>query len=180
MATVTIRPNDDLGTVDFKPSTGSDCYACIDESVLDTGDYIIAGSIDPGEQYYYAGYTSTGLSSETINSITIKFNGSQDVEDTARVLRVNGQTTSIAINKSGSNWSVTLSANPATDSAWTVSDLNSLEIGYLFNASKDIVYIYQHYVEVDYTAAGGGDPSGALRRTNMNAQMSNLTGGMHG
>lgn len=30
------------------------------------------------------------------------------------------------------------------------------------------------------TAAGGGDQSGALRRTNMNAQMSNLTGGMHG
>ncbi len=30
------------------------------------------------------------------------------------------------------------------------------------------------------TAAGGGDPSGTLRRTNMNAQMSNLTGGMHG
>ena len=30
------------------------------------------------------------------------------------------------------------------------------------------------------TAAGGGDASGALRRTNMNAQMSNLTGGMHG
>ena len=152
MATVIIRPNDDLGTVDFVPSTGSDLYACIDESVLDTGDYIY--SSDTTDNRYYAGYTSTGLSSETINSITIKFNGSQDEEDTASVIKVNGQTTSIAINKSGSNWSVTLSANPATDSAWTVSDLNSLEIGYSFEANKDTVYIYQHYVEVDYTSGG--------------------------
>ena len=29
------------------------------------------------------------------------------------------------------------------------------------------------------TAAGGGDPSGTLRRTNMNAQMQSLTGGFN-
>lgn len=161
MATVTIRPNEDLydnGTI--ATSSGSVAYVLIDETALDTGDYITTSAQVSARISF--GYTSTELSNATINSITIWVNLINDNLLLA-CIGENDYTSGAGLFSSGSdNYKyLAFAKNPLTDSDWTLSEIEDLDFGivYGFSSLKTPVKVYQLYIVVDYTAGGGETPS---------------------
>ena len=163
MATVTIRPNSDSYKDYLTLSSGSDAYALIDEATLDTGDYV---ACDIGGGQLQVGWTDTGLSNETINKVTFYINAapSTGTKQIGHRTDKGFVTWDDFSSISGNNYSKEFTANPRTASAWTVSELDNLVCGFLAldTDDKNTQYIYQFYAVVDYTAAGGGDPSSII------------------
>ena len=76
-------------------------------------------------------------------------------------------------------------SDPPDDFAWLILRVPGSARYYSSNdvATPDLCTVWRkglgNLPVPTVTAAGGGDPSGALRRTNMNAQMQSLTGGFN-
>lgn len=177
MATVTIRPNSDEYNSDLTLSSGNVAYVLIDEAVLDTGDYVTCGVF--GGQYQ-CGWTNTGLTNETINKVKFYIVSSQTGAKRFGVREASSFTKWGVFSHEGDGlWSIELTANPGTSSAWTVSGLDALICGFLCDDidNKNTTPVYQFYAVVDYTAGGS---SGTIRWTELTGGMQMLSGGMRG
>jgi len=154
MATVTLRPNsDEMDTSDashITKSTGSTFYGCVDESTLDTGDYLTYDAT--GGFWACFGFTDCGLTDETINSVTIYAYADNDYgcpHFTCNDVEL-WNTTQV----SGKLYKYTLTKNGGKD--WTASTVDSLKAGFAPSSDPDMketTNLYQVYVVVDYTAA---------------------------
>jgi hypothetical protein len=157
MATVIIRPTSDVyrgGCTDQDGGT-SNLYSVIDETVLYTGDYIKSPS---GISLFIRfNFSSSGLTNETINKIT--FNFYVNNKSTSRGLVYLNSTNYYTDISSQSTTdpefvSLELEKNPYTESAWTVSDINSIDAGVsMTEGSKHTNKVYQLWIEVDYISA---------------------------
>lgn len=151
MATVIIRPASDTyiapGTINSDSGT-SNLYSYVNEETLDTGGYITNTGAGSVSQVRFS-WTSSGLTSETINKITVVAYGYTYFD-----YLYDGGYVSMG---SGYPLSYDLTTNPETSSAWTVSDLNNLDAGIRFQHSdnKEYPIAFQLYIEVDYTASSG-------------------------
>lgn len=160
MATTTLRPTGDLSNLGGRTSGGSssNLYAEVDESTLDTGDYIRGTFSGAGWSVRFE-WTAPGFASgTTINSLTVYVvatyaivSFSLDGTNTNQIGTV-GSGTPTLISKE-------YTTNPFTSSAWTVSEVNDLD-AYILTAAEDAkqsVRAYQIYIVVDYTE---GDSTG--------------------
>ena len=152
MATVTLRPNSDEGdNGSVTASTGSTYYGCVDETSLDTGDYITCLPFGGRCQF---GFTSSGLTNET--EISVKAWVNTDASGNKSFTDANIDT-HVAVSE-GSNWySYTFTKNPLDDEDWEVADLTSLNIGFAVDDedAKDSPLVYMFYVVVTYTESSG-------------------------
>ena len=157
MATVTIRPNSDIRQSNATKSTGSTFYGCVDEATLDTGDYITLANFGG---YAIFNHTSTGLTTETINSVTVYANLDNTYGAGSCVTYDEGHTGAWAdtmTQVSGNLYSITYATDPSTGSAWVASDIPTFNAGASPKPDpnyKTTTKIYQFYLVVDYTAGG--------------------------
>ena len=156
MATVTLRPNsDETSETDasyITKSTGSTFYGCVDESTLDTGDYLTYDAA--GGFWATFGFTDCGLTDETVNSVTIYAYADNDYG--CPHFYCNGDELWNTTQVSGKLYKYTLTKNGGND--WTASAVDSLKVGFAPGSDPDMketTNLYQVYVVVDYTAGEG-------------------------
>lgn len=105
---------------------------------------------------------TTGLTGATINSVTVFFNhrGVDPVNNTFQIGIRTNSTDYFSANKSTNSvttyilFSESWATNPNTSAAWTVADLDALEIGVQKTDSNGAAITFG-YVEIDFTATGG-------------------------
>lgn len=181
MSVLILRPNSDIsGNVLQEVSTGTTHYALVDEATLDEADYTynranVSGNAQVRDYYGFPDHTSE---SGTINSVTVKayakyiLTGSSSVEATIAPFVVIGSTvyagTQQNLTSSTALYSKQWTTNPATSAAWSWTEIDALvagdylKQGYVSKDNSRGAYKYQLWVEVDYTAGGGG-PTPAIK-----------------
>jgi hypothetical protein len=161
--TTIIRPD---GQGAYSAWTKSGCtygWQCVDEVTANTTDYIYKAGV--GTETFTFQNVSIPVN-RTINSITLYyygedyFSGGNYYLSFKPMVRI-GSTNYLGSWKTFSDtWSYksyTMTTNPSTGSAWTVSQLNDLQAGiygYTFRMGDEYVYgggkLAQMYVLVDY------------------------------
>ena len=176
MATVTIRPNGDYYRFGYTAQGGGivNLYAAVDEEVLDTGDFVAAQNDDSWNLILFE-WSSCGLSNVTINKLTLyveisskswdnvdEFYASigSDTEEDPNL--TNNDIFLLADYSDQSVEPLVLTTNPDTGNSWSISEINSLRLGFLEYYNKNSVSIYQAYIEVDYTASSGTTHEGEV------------------
>lgn len=168
---VTVRPVDDGYTIinGLTPSTGSDKYAMVDESVADDDSTYNSGR---GVDLFRHG--GTGLPPGTpITKITVaaRIRKTATGGNTNRVvlsvfregpaLPVPSTVldTSLADNTNYQDFSADLTTSPYTGEAWTVEEVDSIGFGYLLDDSSITYRVTQCYMTVTATVpnANGSD-----------------------
>jgi len=107
---------------------------------------------------------TSGLSGATINSVTVyaRFRSLDPVSNTFQIGVRSGGTDYWSSNKDTVNvstyvlFSEVWATNPNTSSAWTVSNLDALQVGVQKTNGVGGAVTYM-YVDVDYTLSGGGN-----------------------
>ena len=158
MTTVTYRPTA-AGTYTNVASGDTPHWDAVNEvSADDNTTYISTSSASyQVDTYNFANPTQTG----TINSITLYFRcAAATGTDYGKAAIYVGSTlyygSEEAVTTSWTTKSKTWTTNPATSSAWSWSDLNSLEIGVALKKGSAVVMCTQVYLVIDYTATTGG------------------------
>lgn len=156
-ATLTIRPNTQgyySGWTNFGCSSGTSEWQCVDENPANTTDYLYTSSKNVYESF---AFEDTGLTTETINSVTLYFYG-QKYSDTryrfqplVRASSTNYLGSLISLTSSYASYSQTYTTNPATGSAWTIAQVNGLEAGMKSYSTNYGGKIAQVYAVVDYS-----------------------------
>jgi hypothetical protein len=155
-ATLTIRPDGQgfySAWTNVGCSSGSSEWQCVDESSANTSDYLKA--TNTAKESFSFG--STGLSTETVNSVTIYYYAKWNLKtaDSCFDAMIRASSTDYAGNNFCTNgtwlyYSQTYSTNPATGSAWTIAEVNALEAGMKGGATNGGGYVAQVYAVVDY------------------------------
>ena len=156
--TVTLRPNGQgyrTGWTNVGCSSGSSEWQCVDEDPASTSDYLYATGT--GKETFT--FSNTGLSSQSINSVTMNYYAMQHnsaSNSCFEAMTRSGGTDYLAGTQMcvGSNWSSVnqiYSTNPATGSAWTVSEVDALEAGMHGKNPNSGGRVAQVYAVVDYT-----------------------------
>ncbi len=164
-----LNPDGDTGTIDLTPSTAGDHYILVDETgTPDSSDYVYTfGSSTPTTDIYTI--SDSGIGAGTINGVTLVwrsvgqwFNNSglgytypvMTTESTTYIGAEHDMFTVLHKN-AGSYYSETWLLNPNTSLAWTWTQVDALQAGIVCKGvgGLSIVYAYQYYVIVDYTAA---------------------------
>jgi len=172
MSVLTLRPNAD-SAVEFSPSVTTDHYTLLDEATLDEADYIynaVTGFASTKTEIL--GFPNHSTESGTINSVTVKCKakyilvGSSSVNATiAPCVTISSTVYTSAtqnLTDSVAEYSYAWETNPATSSAWSWTEIDDLlggirgAQGFTGKNNCRKVYVYQLWVEVDYTAGGGG------------------------
>lgn len=129
-----IRPNADVvGAKDFTPSTGTDHYALVDESVAngDT-DYVSGTTVGHVDRFTHAGL---GVTPSAIHAVQVSAFGKKT---DAATRSINLQVKSGATTSDGSSYNLAadyakferiLETDPNTAAAWGASGVNALEFG---------------------------------------------------
>ncbi len=155
-ATVTIRPDSQgyySGWSNTGCTSGSE-WQCVDEAPANTSDYLYTSSGTTRETF---GFQDTGLSSETINSVTLYYYAKRyasnryKFQPLIRSGTTNYAGSTFSTTSSYEYYSQTYTTNPATGSAWTASEVNNLQAGMVSNNSNPGAYVAQVYAVVDYS-----------------------------
>lgn len=128
----TLRPNADTAQKQWTASTGTDNFAMIDESPMNTTDYVYTSTLNNYDLYDFNNLSATPSS---ISSVTAYALAQKDNVGT-RAIAVpvkSGSTTNDGANVYlASGWTLSnriLETDPNTSSAWTASAVNSIQAG---------------------------------------------------
>lgn len=158
----TLRPNaagDETGIEAQTPSDGSH-YDKVDEASPDDATTTVRTNNTTYERDLY-NLPSLSGSPTTINSITIYFRCYRATSQNcyAKPTQKSGTTvtdgTEVSVTQTWTTYSQTYTTNPATGSAYTLSEINALQIGVCLRKDGTgalEVFCTQVYVEVNYTA----------------------------
>lgn len=155
-ATITIRPN---GNGNYNSWTNVGCssadeWDCVNEVTANTSDYLYTTSTSAKETF---SFEDSSLTSATINSITLYYNakryGTKNyyIRPLIRVSSTDYFGSVKTLTSSYATYSETFLTNPATGSAWSLSDIVSLEAGMNTYTTRPGGYVSQVYAIVDYT-----------------------------
>jgi hypothetical protein len=185
----TFYPDGDGDVTSGWRAEGGD-YTKIDEEGANDGDTTRLYTPTAGNEATFTIQNSADIgASDTINSITVHaVNRSLDpVSNTFKIgVRIGstnywGDTKDTDPSTSYIDFSQEWTTNPATSSAWTLSELDSLQIG-IQKGNAVGMACTQMYVEVDYTAGGGTDANDERtakttgKDTSNSERLSKLTG----
>jgi len=171
MPTETLRPNAAGDATELVPSTAPN-WECVNEAVAngDT-DYVRNDAENTYERDLYNIPDTAIPAGSTINSVTVYWTARKVAVPSTRAIAGYSSIKTEGIIYEGSVQALTNSyveyntayaTNPNTGVAWTIAELNALQIGiYLGNYYlDDLHFAYgrctQVYVIIDYTAAAGG------------------------
>lgn len=134
--------------------SGSSEWQCVDENPANTSDNLYTNAKNTYESF---AFQDTGLTSETINSVTLYFYGQRYSSTRYQfqpLIRANstnylGSLKSLTANYT--YYSQAYSTNPATGSAWTIAQVNALEAGMKSYSANYGGRIAQVYAVVDYS-----------------------------
>ncbi len=156
MATTTIRPNG-AGHASGHTAVGdTPTWKCVDEASSDGDTTYVRLDSGSGDTDFYTLENPTIPSGATINSVTVYMvaralqNGDSIVAMTYTGA-ADEDVLNASVSTSYATYSVELTTNPSTGSAWTGSELNSLEIGIKVGSITIRGYATQVYAVIDYT-----------------------------
>ncbi|MCP3685902.1 MAG: hypothetical protein GY861_24915 [bacterium] len=157
--TVTIRP-DGQGNysewVTLGCSAGSSEWQCVDETTPAPADKVYTNLANKKESFTFS---NTGLSTETINSVTLYYYSAAYGIFKFKVqplVRAGGTDYLGPLMNLGWFWQYrnqVYTTNPATGNAWTVAEVDALEAGMKSYSAWFGGQIAQMYAVVDYTAS---------------------------
>ncbi|MDD9952777.1 MAG: hypothetical protein OXR66_00405 [Candidatus Woesearchaeota archaeon] len=161
---VTIRPDGAGAWKQWRHvgcSSGNNEWQCVDEVTLDTSDYLRTG----GTRKETFTFGSTGLSTETVNSVTIHYVAMRHNNNKNRCFEAmtrSGGTdylsgTQICTDNSWDEYTHVYTTNPATSAAWTVTEVDALEAGMRGLNPNNGGRVAQVWAVVDYTGGFCGD-----------------------
>lgn len=156
MAVETLRPNGTT-TGNWPSLTGAATHHAATSDDLDTSYIRNNTSTD---QTDLLDLTNTALTSETINSMDIRFRARSETTAVGHIqvgLTLSGVDSLAAdellIPTSATNFSKTSISRPGGGS-WTVSDLNGLQVKAIGSATANAIRCFELYVDVNYTSGG--------------------------
>jgi hypothetical protein len=131
LGTRIVRPASDVttgGTVTY--SSGTTAYTLIDETVLNTGDWVRCFA---AATYFVVQCDNPGITG-SIQKIVVEWRGANAAPASSGAVIVRNPATGTrydiqTISQSGSTYSTTLTARPWDNQPWTASDVNQLQIG---------------------------------------------------
>ncbi len=156
--TLTIRPDGQGAYTQFVNvgcGSGSSEWQCVDEVNVSTSDYLYKRNNNRRESFTFS---NTGLTDEEINSVALyyyayRYNSKNyKMQPLIRASSTNYYGSVINLGSSYAYSSQVYSTNPATGSAWTISEVNALEAGMRTYTSNGGARVAQVYAVVDYTA----------------------------
>ena len=156
-ATLTIRPDAQgarTGWANTGCSSGSNEYKCVDEVLVNTSDYLS----DTGTSKETFTFSNSGLSSQTINSVTLYYYAMWQTSSANSCFQAMTRSGGVDFLPgvqlcAGANWSTLSHAyttNPATGNAWNVSSVDALEAGMAGLNPNGGGRVSQVYAVVDY------------------------------
>lgn len=179
MATVILRPNSQ-STCQLTPVGHANNYENVNEVTLDTSDYNYCTNTAGSSDIF--GFNSTGLTTETINQITFTFKGTS-TSGIAGITQYNymylggswysgtGNIISTLFDTSTETFTV----NPATGSAWTVAQLDSLYAAYMLVVGAFPAgyqgRAHQYYITVTYSVTPPDAPTNVTASTNSSTEV---------
>ncbi len=166
MATETFRPIAAGSTTSLTAIGDSSNYLCVDEVVSDSDTTYVSQT---GDVTFFDLYTfdfSAISNDDTINSVTVyniaRHNGGKLFPSNRRTIKENGITThseTSVISSTYATYSTVWSTKPSNGTAWTKTDLTTLEVGGGFQSGGGGEgRITQMYCVIDYTPIGGSSP----------------------
>lgn len=169
MATETLRPNAAGDLNQCRTNTGagsSNNYTYVDESSANDADYI--ASLFTVGYYDLYNLPSTSIpAGSTINKITFYGRFKRDASGGLGSFYYKTDGTdylsALTLTTSFAEYSLEKTTNPKTSAAWTIDDINGLQIGaYLSSGSDGKVYYYgycsQLWIVIEYTEAANAIP----------------------
>ena len=128
----TLRPSTDTAQKQWTPSTGSDNYATIDETLMSNTDFVSASSAGVYDLYDFSNLSSVANS---ITAVTVSAL-SQKTDAAARAIAFPVKSGSVTSDGANNYLSLgytlntrLLETDPNTSSAWTSSAVNSIQAG---------------------------------------------------
>ncbi len=154
--TVTITPNAQGNYATWSNTgcgSGSNEWQCVDENPVNTSDYLYTSTASKAESFAFSDMSSPA----TIDSVTLYYyakyynSGKYKMTPLIRASSTDYLGSVMSLGSSYATLSQTYTTNPATGSAWTVSEVNSLEAGMKSYSANAGAYVAQVYAVVSYT-----------------------------
>lgn len=156
MAVVTLRPAGAGASTAWPSLTGTTHWQANSDNTDAT--YSRNNTSTPRENDYTL--TSSGLTTETITSIDVRFRARSETTATGQIqpgLRLGGVnslgTNQTAIPTTATDYTQTNIPRPGGGS-WTVADLATLQVVEIGSATSNGIRSFEMYVDVNYTAGG--------------------------
>lgn len=131
-------------------STG-ERYTCIDEAVLDAGDYIYTSTAYRDCAFYMQTVPSMTVTSVTLHVVV----SSDEAKTNFKPILYNGSTISYYSGSYMSTTSTpeektwTMTTNPYTSAAWTYAEINAMQFGAYISSNNTPTRVYQMWIEVE-------------------------------
>lgn len=128
----TLYPTADTAQLQWTPSTGSNNYGTVDETLMSTTDYVSSSTVNNYDLYDFGNLSSTAntISAVVISSLVQKDNvGTRAI---ATTVKSGSSTTDSGNTYLGIGWTMAqriLATDPNTSAAWTTSGVNALQAG---------------------------------------------------
>lgn len=165
MASEILRPNADGDDVAWTATGVANDWECVSESSPDENTtYLVvaAGTAATTDELVNLAASAIG-GSDTINSVTLTLRALHSATQPAAnfLWKENGVKTvggAISLTTSYADYTEVRSVRPSDGAAWTLADLNALQIGMrrVGNAGTGAVRLTQAFVTIDYTPAVAG------------------------